>query len=315
MTSFQNQAFYNPNPGIEGDFAGHGLRSTVLAGPAGIIAGAAGVTVGRFAWTNTTYVDDDGQAAVANNFGSGPVVGFVHRGQQALITNYLAESTMLVPSGSPITLFSNGDFWVRNAGATAAQPGMKAYARYSDGAITFAAAGAASVTSFTASVAASTFSATGSIAGNVLTVTAVSSGVVVAGATFSGTGVASGTQVTAQLSGTVGGIGTYAVSIPQQTVASTALSGTYGTMTVTAVASGVLGVGQVITAGTGAVVGTAITALGTGAGGVGTYIVNNNTVVSSAANFATATNVETKWFARSYANVNELLKISSWAQG
>lgn len=56
----------------------------------------------------------------------------------------------------------------------------------------------------------------GSIAGDVLTVTAVSYGTVAPGDPVYGTGVATGTNVTAQLSGTAGGIGTYQIDTPQQ---------------------------------------------------------------------------------------------------
>lgn len=314
MSGFQTQVAYQPAPAVEGDFASTNPRATVLAGPGGLIAGAAGLIVGRFAWATDYYVDGDGAPAVANNNGSGSVTGFVGRaGQQALIENYLQESSLTIPGGFPVTLYSEGDFWVLNTGATAATPGMKAYANFADGKATFAATGAASSASVTASIAASTFSVTGSIAGNVLTVTAVGSGTVVPGGTISGTGVASGTKVVAQLSGTTGGVGTYAVDIPDQDVASTTISGTYGTMTVTAVGSGTLGVGDVLS-GSGVATGTAITALGTGAGGTGTYIVNNNTVVSSTT-ITAAVNVETAWYARSYGAANQLVKISKWPQG
>lgn len=56
------------------------------------------------------------------------------------------------------------------------------------------------------------------------------------------------------------------------------------TLTVTAVASGTLYVGQTINDTTGAITaGTSITALGTGIGGIGTYLVNNSQTVASEA--------------------------------
>ena len=64
---------------------------------------------------------------------------------------------------------------------------------------------------------------TGSIAGAVLTVSAVSFGTILPGATLSGTGVVAGTVIGTQLSGPIGGTGTYSVS-PSQTVASETLS-------------------------------------------------------------------------------------------
>jgi hypothetical protein len=168
-------------------------------------------------------------------------------------------------------------------------------------------------TSSASSVAGSTFSVTGSISGNLLTVTAVGSGTVVPGATISGTGVLTGTQIVGQLSGTPGGVGVYELNYGEQTVASTTISGTYGTLTVGGTVTGTFSVGDTIT-GSGVVAGTAITALGTGTGGAGTYIVNNNTVVSSTAINASQ-NVETKWIAMSGGLPGELVKISAQALG
>lgn len=78
---------------------------------------------------------------------------------------------------------------------------------------------------------------------------------------------------------------TNAIRIPVGTTAqrpdatfTASISGT--TMTVTAVASGTLAVGQTIN-GAGVTVNTTITALGTGSGGIGTYTVNNSQAVSS----------------------------------
>jgi hypothetical protein len=216
--------------------------------------------------------------------------------------------------GTNVTLMIGGDFWCVNDGSGEAVPNMKAYADFSTGKVRFAATGAPiQGASVTGSVAASTSSVTGSIAGNIMTVTAVGSGTVVPGTTISGSGVASGTtvgtQLTPLLSGeALGGIGRYYVSIGEQTVASTTISGTYGTMTVTAVGSGTLGVGQVLS-GSGVDSGTTITALGTGAGGTGTYIVSSNTVVSSTT-ITSVLDVETKWYARSSGLAGELVKIS-----
>lgn len=64
---------------------------------------------------------------------------------------------------------------------------------------------------------------TGSIAGTILTVTAVASGKLQPGQTISGSGVAAGTAITAQLTGTEGGTGTYSVT-RLQTVASVAMT-------------------------------------------------------------------------------------------
>lgn len=318
MSGFQTQVNYTLAPGVAGDFCTTNPRASVISGPGSIVCGAAGVTVGRFAWLSYSQVDADEAPAVANNFGSGPVTGFVHREQQGLIPNYLQEFSMSVPAGFPITLFSEGDFWMKNDGSSYAQVGMKVYANYADGKATAALTGAPTNATATGVVAAATSSSTGSIADNILTVTAVSSGSLYNGTTISGTNVATGTKIVSQLtpllSGeTLLGVGRYTVSIPEQTVASTTISGTYGLLTLSSTITGVWGVGQTVT-GTGITATTTITALGTGAGAAGTYIVDVNTVVSSTA-VTGAMNVETAWYVRSGAAAGELFKASKWPQG
>ena len=132
---------------------------------------------------------------------------------------------------------------------------------------------------FTGAIAPGTASVTGSIAGNLLTVTGVTSGTLVSGAILTGAGVTAGTQITSQESGTTGGAGTYGINIGQ-TVASTALAATYGTMTVSAVATGTLSVGQTVM-GTGVTAGTLVTGYGTGTGLTGTYFVSPSQTVAS----------------------------------
>lgn len=317
---FPNQVNVQPAIGVEGDFCDTNPRTTVNAGAGGLVAAAAGVTVGRFAWATQAISDADGAPASVSNNGTGTPTGFVHREQQALITTYLAEAGMAIPAGFPVTLFNSGGFFVRNAGSTQALPGMYAFANFADGRITFAAATAAGVGSaanggsaqVTGSIGAGTTTFTGSIAGNVLTVTANVVGTIQVGGTLSGgTGMAAGTQIVAQLTGTPGGVGTYTVSIPEQTVAAASLTETFGTMNVTSVSSGTLGVGVLLT-GTGNVAGgTIITALGTGSGGTGTYIVNiTQTIGSSTINGQT--NIQTKFVAASSGLAGELVKMTNW---
>ncbi|RUV07761.1 DUF3383 domain-containing protein [Mesorhizobium sp. M1A.F.Ca.IN.020.03.2.1] len=145
----------------------------------------------------------------------------------------------------------------------------------------------------TGAIAPATAAVTASIAGNVMYVTGVTSGVLVAGAALSGAGVSAGTQITDQLSGTPGGIGEYAVSI-EQVVASTAVSATYGTLTVTALASGTLAVGQTL-AGAGVTAGTRIVQLGSGEGLTGTYFVDKTQTVASGAITASATPLDVSY--------------------
>jgi hypothetical protein len=152
----------------------------------------------------------------------------------------------------------------------------------------------------------------------VLTVASVTGGALYVSDDIYGTGVASGTTISSFGTGT-GGTGTYNLSGAAQhvapgtaittktitvtggTVVPTAgmivgvrsgtgqftdaqvtgsISGT--TLTVTAVASGILAVGNILT-GTGVTSGTTITALGTGTGGTGTYTVSVSQTVASTA--------------------------------
>mgnify|MGYP000323068121 FL=1 len=314
--TFQTQVGANMAPGIAGQFASANPRYSVLAGPGGLIAGkgpggVGGVLVGRFAWLADNFLDQDNAPAVVNNFGSGPVAGFIHNEQQGLITLYLEEASMAVPSGMPITVLDDCEVWVKNSGASAALVGMKAYANYADGLATFDVAGAGGSASGSASsiAAAATNTFTGRIVNNVLYVDSALVGAVALGATLSGAGVASGTKITAQLSGTPHGVGTYSVNIPGQSVASTTITGTSGVLTVGGTVAGSFGVGDVLS-GTNVVTGTKITEQLTGTpGGAGTYSVDNATVVGSTA-ITAGLQTETNWICRSYGAPGEVVKIS-----
>lgn len=310
---FQTAVNTQPAPAVAGDFCDTNPRVSVAAGPGGMVAGASGVIVGRFAWWNAATVDGDGAPAIVNNFGSGPVTGFVHREQIGMITTYLGESSMQIQKGYQMGLMSAGGFWVKNDGTGAAVLGQKAYANYADGKVTFAATGSpAQAASVTGSIAASTGSFTGSIAGDVMTLTAIGSGVPVVGGTLSGTNVVTGTKIISQLTGASQSTGTYRVNI-EQTVASTTISETYGTLTVTAVGSGALVKGGVL-AGAGVTAGTFLTDFITGTGGIGTYVVDQNAVVASTTITQTS-NVETKFICIAPGLPGEVVKMSSHILG
>jgi hypothetical protein len=322
ISGFQQQVYNQPAQAVAGNFASRNPHFTFDAGPGGLVAGAAGVTVGRFAWVSPP-LDPNGTCQIALNSGAGQVAGLVPNELQGLNTVFLSDGSMLIPQGFMVTLMTGGDFWVVNNGATEALPlgpsqaPMKAYAKFTDGTVAFAATGSPpNAASVTGSIAASTFSITGSIggvSGNVLTVTNVSSGTIVNGATISGTGIATGTKIINQLTGTAGGVGTYTVSIDEQTVASTTVSGTYGTLTVTATGSGAITLGDVLS-GSGVTTGTTVTQFGTGTGGNGTYFVDP-TQTAGSTTITAAGYVETKWFAMSSGLTGELVKISDHAIG
>ena len=135
---------------------------------------------------------------------------------------------------------------------------------------------------------------TGVVSGTTLTVTSVNSGTLAVGQHFFAVGALQETVITALGTG-MGGTGTYTLGL-SQTIASSqmytsspgavvtaAIAGT--TLTVSAVTSGTLFVGQTIQ-GAGITTQTIITALGTGTGGTGTYTVNNSQTVASETMYA-----------------------------
>lgn len=202
MTGFQKQVNLTPAPAVAGDFASSNPRATVLAGPSGLVAGAGGVTVGRFAW-----VDDDGLTVLSHGTATRAPNGFVHREQQALIQTYLAESGMNIPVGFPVTLHNAGDFFAKLGGSNAAVIGSAIYADYATGEVT---AVAASTGAAATGLMGATFTASGS--GTDLTVSAVTGLISIGDTLGTTTGITAGTTIVSQTSGTTGGAGVYVTS-------------------------------------------------------------------------------------------------------
>ena len=203
---FQTAVQLQQAPAVAGDFASANPRRSFVGPEGGFVAGAAGVTVGRFCW-----IQSDGKTVL--NTGVGKPDGFIHREQQALITTYLAENGSLIPTGFPVTIMQTGDYWAP-ANVTSAVLREKAYAKFQDGSVRFEnTASAPASASFTAAQS-----------GTTLTVSAVASGTILVGDLVT---QASGSvaYVTAQLTGTTGGVGTYTLSV-SQTVASGAATST-----------------------------------------------------------------------------------------
>lgn len=319
----QSQVNVLQAPAVEGDFCDANPRWTVDAGQFGIVAGASGLTAGRFAWL--TYPgDNDGTPIIANNFGYGLPAGIVHREQQGLITTYLASSGMLQPLGFEATLYNGGGFWLKTTNSALYQ--WKAYAKYADGTVRFGVTGAptAGTGGTGSSIAANaTATATGTIANGLLTLSSALVGLFVAGATITGTGipgvanagVAIVSQVTPLLAGeATGGLGRYIISDNTFSVTTAeTITAAYGVLTVAGGSPAGFAVNTLVN-GTGVVANTFITQLGTGIGGAGTYYVNNNTVVSSTT-ITPYSDIETKWFAASQGQTGDLVKTSSHAYG
>jgi hypothetical protein len=301
---FQKQVNANQAPAVAGDFASANPRASVLAGPNGLIAGAGGVTVGRFAW-----VDDADNITVFNRgTATRKPFGFVHREQQALITDYLAESGNLVPAGFPVTLHNAGDFWALVTGSTAATLGASVYADYDTGKITI---GSASTGASATGAIGATFTASADTDATKLVVTSVT-GLISVGDKLSGTGITAGTTVLSQVSGTTGGAGTYQLSAANTTSAATVTA--FGNkLNISAVGSGTLKVGDPVS-GTGVPTGAVISSQVSGAtGGIGVYALDVVATAYAASTTITVVNgVDTGWKCQSVAAVGELVKISTW---
>lgn len=310
----QTQVNVRQAPAVAGDWADANPRSFYLAGPGGLVAGPSGVTPARFAWASVPH-DWDGTPAIINNFGSGPVAGLVHREQQALITQYLSSFSNLIQQGQAMALCISGSLWMVNDGAAAINNGDVIYADFATGKASNTLGGA---TASAWGIAAATATFTGSISGDVLTAGVVT-GTVYPGSLVTGAGVTTGTRVVKQLSGVTGAAGTYLVD-RVQTAASTAITLTYGLLTLTTVTAGTFANGDTLTgASAGVVTGTAIiSAPITGAGGSGSTFAVNNTQTSGNGGqgvLTAATNVATKWIAASQAAAGEIFKCTSHLQG
>ncbi len=299
---FPRQVNVQGAPAVLGDFCDANPRATVDAGPGGFVAGPNGLSVGRFGWADSSNI-------TVSNTGTGAPTGFVRRDQRAIITGYLADDSLSLYPGAPVTLFNEGGFWVLNAGSTASAIGMTAYADYTSGAVTFgtSAPTSGSATAATlaqiisaatgATVPATAPSMTASISGTVLTVTAVAAGTVVGvGQVLSGGSSTLGyvdpnTTILSYGTGT-GGVGTYNLNISGSVLSGT-ITASGGCMTlVGANASGIFAVGQTLTVATSGTftAGTTITAIVTGTGGAGTYLLNQPAATAVAGGVVTASN-------------------------
>lgn len=300
MGGFQNIVNRDPAPAVEGDFASANPRSTVLAGPGGLVAGLAGVTVGKFAWIGPDF-------RTVDSFAAGPTApdGFVHRDQQALITVYLETASMQVPGGFPVTLHNSGDFWVRNLGPSALTKGATVYAGYADGGAYSSAPAGASATGAIGSTNTAAIGSTSTgtaVVGNPFQITISSvTGVLSVGDSVAGVGIPAGAEIVSQISGTPGGAGVYELNV--ENTASAATITTFGTVLVVSATTGLISVGDTVAGGAGFPVGAVIVSQISGTtGGAGSYLLS----APATEYVASATGVTT------YGNV---LNVSAVASG
>lgn len=248
---FQSKINDNQAPAVAGDFASTNPFASVLAGPGALVAPAGGLIVGNFAWVGP-------QGQVSQSFVSGYQIGFLGRNEQALITQFLGEETLVVPEGFMVTLFNEGDFWAKfAAGATV---GNNVYADPNDGAPL---AGATAPSGATATASAG-FTGTGTVVNTstTLTINTVTAGILSVGDVVTGTDIPAGTTILAQLTVTAGygyGLrGTYQMSAAATGSAGPeAVTSVSTTLDVTADLTGALNFGDVIS-GTGVTNGTTI---------------------------------------------------------
>jgi hypothetical protein len=298
---FQTTVQEQPGVAVAGNFASANPRASKLAGPGQLVAPVGGLIVGQFFFINPTT------GAVSQTFATGDLTAFLHRENQALITQWLADSAMVVPQGYPITGMVAGDFWAKFAGGATA--GQAVYADDGSG-LPISSATAPVALSATASIG-TTADASASATAGVMTVTAApSGGKFYVGDTITGTGVPAGTTIGSLGTGT-GGTGTYNLS-PSTTAfaAATNVQASLSTVaTVTAVGTGSITPGQTLTGGA---AGTVVDSQLTGtAGSTGTYRVSPAQNTPSGT-FTSAGGVLTKFTVASNAAPGELAKITTW---
>lgn len=315
---FQTQAYDQPAAFVAGDRVSNNPLFSFDAGPGGLIAGGPnGVTVGRFAWVFPP-LDPNGGPQVVQNYGYGPVAGFVMRNLQAMNPTYLSNAGNVIQPGYEMALMIGGDFAVVNDGLTEATLGQKAFADLTTGKVSFAATGTFpnSASDSGGAVVNTTLTMVGGINGNILTVASVSAGSVVPGALLTSNGVGYVQPYGSGGTTGTGGAGTYLLDTAEQNVAAgTTIGGNYGVYTV-GTATGTFAVGMMLSGGTTLPAGVTLTKLLTGAGGNGsTFAVNSGTGAQTSHALVGSSSVETKWYARSQGLAGEPVKISSTPLG
>jgi hypothetical protein len=113
----------------------------------------------------------------------------------------------------------------------------------------------------------------GSVNNLLLNVTSAAPGSVEVGSIISGPGIPANAQITSQVNGTSGGVGTYSLYVPEGHIAAESLTDTYGVLTVGSLSSGAVAIGEHVV-GKGVLADTAIEANLSGSGAGSTWLVN-----------------------------------------
>lgn len=197
--------------GQKGARASMNPRAFVLGGEGDYRADATDVVaIGNFAW-----LVPGGTAHGALT--AGGIIGFVSNELESLITTWLAQDVMAIPSGLIVPAYTHGDFWAEISGAVAV--GDTIYATNAAGVPTTSSGSATDTGYKAASAVAVNASSSGnvSIAGatGIMTVAATVTGAIQTGAygqvgdNVNGANIPANVFVLNQLTGTAGSNGTY----------------------------------------------------------------------------------------------------------
>jgi len=210
---FQNFVNTYPPLGVKGGRASTNPRAYVLGGEGDFRADATDiVTVGNFAWCVPGGTAHGVQTA-------GGILAFVANEANALITTWLNQDVLAVPSGMIVPAYTHGDFWAELNGTGVAAVGDTVYAVNASGAPSTSSASATDTGFKVASALPAQASSSGNVSidgtTGVMTVAVTVTGAIQTaqygqvGANVSGTGVPAGVFVLNQLTGTAGSNGTY----------------------------------------------------------------------------------------------------------
>jgi hypothetical protein len=322
--TFQTHVNVYPGIGVAGARASQNPIAAVVAGQLGLVAGAGGTTVGKFAWNTYPTAGGPGQANSQCLTGLVPD-GFVSNVQQALITTWLGEDSMVVPAGYPIVEMEIGDFFANNPYAEAVI-GQKVFVNLFSGDVLGGTAGSFPTNEI--GTAAVIGSATTSLTNPYqVTISSLTSGVLEPGQQVFG--LSTTQRVYIDNLGTWNGTTGYIVINTPVTAAQTAValttttpsgagggaivaSGNPGvTLTIASIVAGsqVLP-GQFVQPGSGIPSGTYIASLGTFNGATGTVVLSQAiTATITSATLTLSAFIETPWKILSAANVGDLVKI------
>lgn len=169
--------------------------------------------------------------------------------------------------------------------------------------------GAAGV--YVTSVATTISAASATATSKVLNVTGITSGTLQPSDIISGGTIVNGTVITGQTTGSLGNTGTYTLSGSAQSFASGAVTSLSTVMVVTAVASGIIEVGDPVS-GVNVTANTVVSGLLTGAGGTGTYKLTKASTAASTGMTGVGGVLVPKFKFSSVGAPGDLVKISSW---